>query len=179
MKHEDLYYPGHIRTFTGAYIDPLNPDPAKIQIEDIAHALSMQPRFGGHLPVFYSVAQHSLRVSRLVTDPAQQLAALMHDAAEAYLIDVPSPVKQRLTGYREIEDNLMRMIAEKFGFAWPLHPCVKAADEQALRTEWESLMLRRGFWVLDSDYPLRAKILFMERFAELIPINPLNHENFK
>lgn len=137
---ENLYTPNCIRTFTGKYINPVEPDPALICIEDIAHALSMQPRFGGHLPIFYSVAEHSIAVARLVK-PALRLTALLHDASEAYLIDVPRPVKEQLTNYKEIEDRLMRVIAEKFGIEWPLPSEVKMADELCLQQEWEDIML--------------------------------------
>ena len=137
---ENLYTPGCIRTFTGRYVNPTQPKDADICIEDIAHALSQQPRFGGHLPVFYSVVQHSIAVANdLPTE--HKLAGLLHDASEAYLIDVPRPVKEQLTGYKEIENLLMEEIAQRFKFAWPMHSQVKEADERALVWEWHNLML--------------------------------------
>jgi uncharacterized protein len=81
MKYENLYEPDCIRTYTGLYINVFNPKPEMIEIEDIAHALSFQCRFGGHLPKFYSVAQHSLNCSYLVKEPALKLTALLHDAS--------------------------------------------------------------------------------------------------
>lgn len=161
MSKENLYTPGCIRTFTGKYINPCEPDPGLICIEDIAHALSMQPRFGGHLPVFYSVAQHCVQVCWSVW-PEIRLSALLHDASEAYLIDVPRPVKEQLANYREIEERLMYVIGNKFGFEWPMHDSIKTADEMALRNEWEALMLGNGsieVW----DQPL-AKAKFLEAF---------------
>lgn len=138
---ENLYTPNCIRTVSGIYMNVFEPTPEMICIEDIAHALSMQCRFGGHLPTFYSVAQHSLNCSYLIEDEKLKLPALLHDAGEAYLIDVPRPVKRGLTNYKEIEDRLMRVIADKFGFEYPLHPDVKEVDEQMLQTEWNHLML--------------------------------------
>lgn len=138
---DNLYTPDKIRTFTGKYIDPLNPDPALICIEDIAHALSMLPRFGGHTQRFYSVAQHSIACTEWA--PAEhKLAALLHDASEAYLLDIPSPVKKRIPGYAEAEERLMEVIAAKFGFAWPLHEDVKRIDANMLVAEWEELVIR-------------------------------------
>lgn len=166
---ENLYTPGCIRTFTGKYINPCEPDPELICIEDVAHSLSMQPRFGGHLPVFYSVAQHSVEVMRSVGSGIR-MAALLHDASEAYLIDVPRPVKDQLPNYREIEDKVMRVIADKFGFEWPLHEDVKSADEMALQKEWDCLMLSKG-WIGVWDQPL-AEAKFLEAFHRLF--NPTN-----
>jgi len=141
MSKENLYTHNCIRTFHGNYINPCEPDPEMISIGDIAHALSMQPRFGGHLPMFYSVAQHCVLTCQYV--PIEHaLAALLHDASEAYLIDVPRPVKRQLANYKEVEDKLMTVIASKFGFQWPLHEEVKRADEIMLRDEWENLMLQ-------------------------------------
>lgn len=140
---DNLYTPDKIRTFSGKYIDPLNPDPALICIEDIAHALSMLPRFGGHTQRFYSVAQHSIACCEWA--PAEhKLAALLHDAGEAYLLDIPSPVKKRIPGYAEAEDRLMAVIAHKLGFAWPLHEDVKAIDKMTLYIEWDNVVLRGG-----------------------------------
>ena len=137
---ENLYTPDCIRTSSGIYVNVVNPKPEMICIEDIAHALSMQPRFGGHLPVFYSVAQHSVLTCMLVDEP-HRLSALLHDASEAYLLDIPSPVKKHLSNYKDIEHNLMTVIAEKFGFQWPLSDEVKKADQTMLEREWHEIML--------------------------------------
>lgn len=146
---ENLFTPNCIRTVSGIYVNVFEPTPEMICIEDIAHALSNQCRFGGHLPSFYSVAQHSLNCSYLVEDKKLKLAALLHDASEAYLLDIPSPVKKGLSNYKEIEDRLMKVIADKFGFAYPLHPDVKKVDELMLHVEWDSLMLQKEAWRFD------------------------------
>lgn len=137
---ENLYHPDSIRTFTGKYVNPLNPDPDTICIEDIAHALSQICRFGGHLPYFYSVADHSLAVSYCLPDE-HALAGLLHDASEAYLCDIPSPVKRMIPGYAEAEDRLMKVIAAKFGFPWPVPEMVKVMDRERLETEWKNIMI--------------------------------------
>lgn len=164
---ENLYTPGCIRTFTGKYINPCKPNSDLICIEDIAHALSMQSRFGGHLPVFYSVAQHSVLTSAIVPSE-HKLSALLHDASEAYLIDVPRPVKDQLHNYKEIEHALMAVIAGKFGFDWPLHGNVKDADEDMLLHEWNSLMLNTGERnPIESWSQPFAKAKFLELFYRL------------
>ncbi len=140
---ENLYTPNCIRTFTGQYVNVFEPDPETIKIEDIAHSLARQCRFGGHLPNFYSVAQHSLNCAYITDNKELKLAALLHDASEAYLLDIPRPIKSGLTNYKEIEDKLMMVIANKFGFEYPLPVEVKKVDEIMLETEWYALMLRK------------------------------------
>jgi 5'-deoxynucleotidase YfbR-like HD superfamily hydrolase len=138
---ENLYTPNHIRLYSGKYFNPLEPDPDMIDIEDIAHSLSMQCRFGGHTKVFYSVAEHSMNVC--VAAPRKyELAALLHDASEAYLYDIPRPIKVQLTGYKEMEDRLMTVIAQKFGFEYPLAQEIKDLDEFELKWEWENLVIQ-------------------------------------
>ena len=165
---ENLYTKDCIRTFTGHYIDPFNPDPAKICIEDIAHALSMIPRFGGHLPVFYSVAEHSVMCA-LSSRHEDVLAALLHDASEAYLMDIPSPIKSRLPGYKEAEANLMRIIANKFGFEYPLNDNVKIEDVRALEWEWNFIMLREKSMIPGKPLvytPKQAEKAFLKLYKE-------------
>ena len=160
---ENLYQPDCIRTYTGVYIDVFNPKIEQIKIADIAHSLSNQCRFAGHLPYFYSVAQHSINCAYIVS-PTHKLAALLHDAAEAYILDVPKPIKSRMPIYNELEDNLMRLIAEKFGFEYPLDKAVKDADKIALEWEWRKLMLKGNNGLID---PLKIESTFMETFNQL------------
>ncbi len=153
-----------IRTFTGKMINPLDPDPALIDIVDIAHALSHQCRFGGHTKGFYSVAQHSLFVSSAIQEKSQQLAGLLHDATEAYLLDIPSPVKNQITGYRQAEDRLSAIIAAKFGFQYPYHQAVLDADAFALEWEWKYVMDGSHY---NTFLPEIQKQLFLEVFRDL------------
>jgi len=85
-----------IQTISGRKFPLAEPDPNQIDIEDIAHALSMLCRFNGHCTQFYSVAEHSMHVSHEISNDLA-LAGLLHDAAEAYLGDVPSPLKKELS----------------------------------------------------------------------------------
>lgn len=165
--------PGIIRTVSGIYVDVINPKPEQIEIEDIAHALSNQCRFGGHLPKFYSVAQHSYRCAQIAHRQGMPeemlLAALMHDASEAYLLDIPAPIKPFLTGYKEIEDRLMKVISKKFGFTWPLHPDLHQIDIQALNEEWDNIMLcgkdpKIFIWTRDV-----ASSMFIQSFKSFVP----------
>ncbi len=104
-----------IRTVTGHQIDFLEPDPAQITVEDIAHNLAMQCRFVGGVKRFYSVAEHSLNVSALCEARGEDpLWGLFHDAAEAYIGDVSSPLKAMLPDYKKIENRLMKVIAARF-----------------------------------------------------------------
>jgi len=162
---ENLYTPNCIRTFTGIYMNVFEPTLEMICIEDIAHALSNQCRFGGHLPTFYSVAQHSIECCAMAEDK-YKLQALLHDASEAYLIDVPRPIKTELSNYKEIEDNLMRLISEKFGFTYPLEQQVKNIDEIQLRYEWNKFMLNNPGNTLCLT-PKQAKQKFLSTFELL------------
>jgi 5'-deoxynucleotidase YfbR-like HD superfamily hydrolase len=141
MKQYSLYNEDPvIRTSSGIWFNAFEPTEEMICIVDIAHALSNQCRFGGHLLKFYSVAQHSTSTALLVS-PEHRLAALMHDASEAYLLDIPRPIKNKLSNYKEIEDGLMTIIAKKYGFQWPLHEEVKRADEEMLQIEWDNIVM--------------------------------------
>jgi uncharacterized protein len=131
-----------MQTFTGKAFWPLDPRQDEICIEDIAHSLSCQCRYTGHTLRFYSVAQHSVLVSRLV--PREDaLWGLLHDASEAYLVDLPRPLKMmsRLGDeYRLIETRLMKEVAARFGLSTEQPASVEQADEALLATEARDLM---------------------------------------
>lgn len=117
-----------------------NPRVEDVHIHDIAHALAHQCRFTGHTRSFYSVAEHSVRCADLV-DPDFALDALLHDAAEAYLGDVSSPLKRVLgEAWREVEDRVARTVAEAFGLLWPIPRCVHHVDQVMLVTEVRDLL---------------------------------------
>lgn len=168
MNGENLFEPNKIRTFTGKYINPLDPDPELICIEDIAHALSHIPRFSGHTKYFHSVAEHSLFVWRWCSGLSkdEQLAALLHDASEAYLLDIPAPVKAQISGYKEAENRMMQIVADKFGFKYPLSKEIKEADMIALRWEWEHDVLGSEF-TKKGYSPKVARQMFHHRFNML------------
>lgn len=129
-----------MQTFTGEQFWPVDPLPEEICIEDIAHSLSLQCRFGGHCLRFYSVAEHSVLVSRALPEPFK-LWGLMHDAAEAYVLDVVRPLKPYLPGYREIEARVMNAICRRFGLSPVMPPEVKLADNRILLAERDQNML--------------------------------------
>lgn len=130
---------GCIMTNSKILVNVFEPTEDMFIIEDIAHALSHECRFGGHLPRFYSVAQHSVNCMLNVSSE-HKLAALLHDASEAYLRDIPTPIKTRLSGYKELEDAIMTVIASKFKFQWPMSKEVKEVDSYMLNVEWDNLV---------------------------------------
>lgn len=169
---------GLIATYSGRVINPLDPDPAAIVIEDIAHALSNSCRFTGHVKKFYSVAEHSVRVSNILP-PELALTGLLHDASEAYLSDMARPVKaQPAFGdiYKKFEAQLEEVIAGVFGLTYPFPPKVKEADTILLRTEQRDLMpptfRHEGAEYLDHTIepwsPEDAEVRFLERYAQLV-----------
>jgi len=171
---------GHILTHSGVLVNPLDPDPDTICIEDIVWSLAQQCRYNGHTSDFYSVAEHSVYVSRFVK-PENALYGLLHDATEAYLCDVPRPIKPLLVGYYEIEDTLMKCIAAKFGLPATMPLDVKQVDGAMLLPERDRLMPSDiGDWTqLEGAPDLREKVtiaclqpeaarqLFWERLKEL------------
>lgn len=144
-----------IHCFSGKRMYPLNPNPDDICIEDIAHALSLQCRYTGHCRFHYSVGQHSLLVMSLCPFK-DRLWGLLHDASEAYLTDVASPLKHQpeFEGYREAECYLTGVIADKFELAWNWDrfggppQSVHDADQLALMMEAPQLMGDISGWDL-------------------------------
>lgn len=152
-----------IQTFRGLRFHHLDPQPDDICIEDIAHALSNLCRFAGHTREFYSVAQHSVLASKCCPD-RDALWGLLHDAAEAYCVDVPRPLKHMpgMEPYRATEDAIMQVIADKFGLPWPQPDSVKWADETVLFTEKRDLLVQLS-WSTDPTSrphpPMEARIV--------------------
>lgn len=107
-----------IITYTGYHIDPADPDPDNIFIEDIAHALSLLCRGNGHVHTFWSVGQHCICCAKEAAargySERMVLACLLHDASECYMSDVPRPFKDMLPEYRKKEDLLLSKIYKKF-----------------------------------------------------------------
>lgn len=143
MNTTGLYVPNHIRTYSGKQVNIFKPHPDMFCVVDIAHSLANICRFNGHLKKFYSVGEHSLNVSLRCSD-ANKLQGQFHDGSEPYLCDLPSPIKANFKEYKEIEDNLMYVIAKKFGFKWPMSPEVAQLDKHMLELEYNCLMLGQG-----------------------------------
>jgi len=181
-------------TVSGVEFYPLDPRPEEILIQDIAHALSHMCRFAGHVRAFYSVGDHSVLVARRVMEhwgnrPGREhagLAGLLHDGSEAYMVDVPRPIKRLafMGQYRTHETVLQHHINKKFGVEMSpeLEELVHLADNEVLATEkrdlmphtsWEGKRLRP--WALPPalDYtivplsPLEGRERFFALFNEL------------
>jgi len=149
-----------IRTNSGLYMNVFEPTLEMIQIEDIAHALSSLPRFGGHLN------QHSVMCAMRATSLEDKRAALLHDGSEAYMLDIPTPIKAKLPDYKMYESNLMAKIAEKFEFEFPLSDNVHAIDREMLLHEWENLVVNENDEFECWDHA-RAKKEFLDMYKVL------------
>lgn len=130
-----------VQTFSNRAFYLVDPDPALIDIDDIAHSLAYQCRFNGHTAMFYSVAQHSMLVAEylLAKAPEHALWGLLHDAAEAYVGDVIRPLKRRLPGFARIEAPIEQAVAKRFGLPWPMPAVIKEADTAVLLGERRDL----------------------------------------
>jgi hypothetical protein len=165
-----------IWTVEGVFFDYDNMEESAklITIRSIAVALSNQCRYVGQIEEFYSVAQHSVAVSYMVPEE-DALAALMHDAPEAVLHDVNSPLKRRLSEYRDLERQAERAIFSRFGLPLELTPNIHMADQIMLATETRDLRPRNTHTYAvqphrDRVVPLparEARALFMLRYMSL------------
>ena len=170
-----------IVTFSNRTVDLLNFKEQDVNIEDISHALSMTCRFVGHVKFHYSVAYHSIIVSYLCK-PEHSLIGLLHDASEAYIQDIPSPLKatEYFALYRDLEKHITSKIYNSFGLPEEEPVDVKAADKLAFLIEQKQLT--KVYTDLDLDlifnkYPI-ARIhksdpadinnMFLNRYYELL-----------
>lgn len=170
-----------MQTYTGRQFWPLDPRPHEIDIEDVAHALGMACRYAGHVLQFYSVAEHSVLLCRWLKEagePAEvQLAGLLHDAPEAYLVDVPRPVKPYLTEYKKFETRLWYAVAARFNISAHIPHILHFADGAILADEQRQNMapcaepwnLPHGALGVELQYwsPARAKAEFLMEFERL------------
>jgi hypothetical protein len=192
-----------VETYTGRYVDTKHPDPATISVKDIAHALANTCRYGGHCQRFYSVAEHAVfcswRVERGGYGKDYAISALHHDDAEAYLGDIPRPMKSLLgRTYALLSERMDAAIVQALGLTETqsrFHdPAVKSADNWALFVEARHLLPSQGrhwfngdqgasTWGLE-DQPRRiitpnywhggldpevAEALFLGRHRQLLP----------
>ena len=157
---------------------PFDPRPDEVDIRDIAASLAKQCRFNGHTTVFYSVAQHSVMVSEILPDH-QALWGLLHDAAEAYVGDMIRPLKvsRQLEGFRDLEDDVMYAIVQKFRLFPEYQPsAVKFADNVVCNTERRDLFIDPPDWGpmpgplperIEAWGPALAELRFLDRFKEI------------
>jgi len=143
-----------IQTYTGKHFYPLDPRPEDFDVLDIAHALAYKCRYSGHCSQFYSVAQHSVLVAaecekRYPDRPNLAWWGLLHDVGEAYLPDIPRPLKQMDCGVLiECEKNIVKQAAKRFGLIGDEPPEVKQIDTAILATEGILLMGDISDWYL-------------------------------
>jgi 5'-deoxynucleotidase YfbR-like HD superfamily hydrolase len=172
----------YFRTYTGREVHPLDPKPHEISIFDIARSLSHLCRFLGHIDAFYSVAQHSVLVSQHVPEE-DALWGLLHDASEAYICDLPAPIKRdpEMGIYRLAEDRLVLAVCERYGLKPKMPASVMRADKVLLATEFRDVTPVRDLdWIEAEcgekplwDYTIQpwtpsvAQQAFLGRFAEL------------
>lgn len=167
-----------IQTYTGKVFDVRCPSPESIDLEDIAHALSMICRYNGHTTRFYSVAEHCVVMSRMV-DEDVAFEALMHDAAEAYVSDLTRPVKQLVPAFEVMESRITSAIRHKFGLRGHHYPVeVTVADHRMLATERPQVMApcARDWANVHEPYsvtlecwpPDKAELAFLSRYSNLI-----------
>lgn len=173
-----------IMTASGRPFWPLEPHVDDVAIDDIAHHLSNLCRFTGAVRAFYSVAQHSVLVSMAMATagPVASLYGLLHDASEAYLMDLPRPLKHdpHLVAYRRAEGLLQGVIYRAFDLDPDGEPIeLKTIDRRLLRAEQRDLMPPPALQERRDDvepYPARidpwgphqARTAFLWRFSNLM-----------
>ncbi len=141
-----------ITTSTGKMIDPFAMKLEDLNISEIAHSLALLNRFVGHTREPYSVAQHSVMVSSLC-EPRDALAGLLHDASEAYLGDVATPIKRtpQMVGYRVAEMWCMEAVVERWGLQSADWEAVRVIDEKMCATEAFQLFAAPPAWAMDRE----------------------------
>jgi hypothetical protein len=173
-----------IETFTGGRFYPFDPRPGEVELADIAGALAHTCRFGGHCRRFYSVAEHSLYVAEELAGHGERVQAygLLHDAGEAYVGDVPRPVKARLADFEGVEERIREAVWDALDLPAPTEAeweAVMAADDRLLAHEADRL-LDDGSWAAappglgydldpaDRTPPAAAREEFLDRARALL-----------
>lgn len=154
---------GWIQTYSGGQFWPCQPRAEDVRLEDIAHALSLKARYEGHTKRHYSVALHSICCCLHAPDHLR-LAALLHDASEAYMPDVARPTKVQWGAVvKDTEALLHQAVYDAFGLGYmlPLDPQIKVIDNRMLVTERRDLMnrctLKWGNWA--EQFPAYDEVL--------------------
>ncbi|WP_181168649.1 MULTISPECIES: hypothetical protein [unclassified Mesorhizobium] len=150
-----------MQTFTARQFWPLDARNDEVHIEDIAHSLSLQCRYAGHCKQFYSVAEHSVLIANWIWwhgSAADALCGLLHDATEAYLVDMPRPVKRSLHEYRLHEAALWKVIAARYGLPGVMPDVVHEADNRIIADELVNMAPMA--WHAKHDDPLGVELQF-------------------
>ena len=147
-------------TLSGKRFNILKPDPDAVKIEDIACALARQARFNGHTRFFYSVGQHSVLGAEVSPTKDIALQMLFHDATEAYIGDLVSPVKALCPDFELIESRIHWAISQKLNLEFPLPKVVKQIDRRLLATEVRDLITKDlASWNIGADEPFDFQII--------------------
>lgn len=169
-----------MQTRSGRQFWPRDPRPEDFEILDIAHALSNVCRFGGHCKVFYSVAEHSVHVSR-ECPPEFALEGLLHDASEAYIGDMVRPLKRDMLEFKDVEKKIEYALSKRFRLTYPWPYAVRRADEGVLMAEQRDLLVPAPEpWIfevwgpnepparpIEGWDPIKAQMNFLQEFTRL------------
>lgn len=188
----------YMHTADGGKYYPFAPREGDVNIEVIAHHLATKGRWNGatvhpsdHRRIFYSVAEHSVYVARYVEEelkkPDIALAALLHDAAEAYNGDLIRPLKHSpefAAPFKRVEERNEQVIFQHYGLAWPMAKEIKIADEAVCAAEFEQIVPKRSGhdwnvgllhdqsrvapYEIQMLQPFQAKLRFLQHFERLI-----------
>lgn len=168
-----------MQTYSGQAFFPNDMSRSEIVVADIAHALSMQCRYNGHVRQFYSVAEHCVLMSYAVP-PEDALWALLHDATEAYVGDLVRPVKKHLPDFVRIENAIMRKIVDQFDLgSYEMPASVKEADNRIIENERRALLADSPLpWTVHGEpleniriyawIPAQAEMQYKIRLDELL-----------
>ena len=168
-----------MKTFTGQHINFQDASSNTFLIEDIAASLSKQCRYNGHSIKFYSVAEHSVHVSHLVEHATRSkheaLHALLHDASEAYLGDITSPLKKILPDYKALEREFEIAIGKSFKTGTEITTLISEYDQHLAEKEMNELMntvyfvenLTNRIITIHCWEPEYAELQFLKRFYKL------------
>ena len=180
LNRPEIVQKSWVITYSGNRFNILDPNPADVKLEDIACALARQARFNGHTRFFFSVGQHSCLGAEISPTKEIALHMLFHDATEAYVGDLVSPVKALLPDFEIIESRIHWAISKAFNLEYPLPKVVKQIDRRLLATEVRDLITKDlKSWNIGDDEPFEFPIIpwppevtearFLELAKSLLP----------
>jgi hypothetical protein len=180
IEARDGRLPPVIGVSSGGCFHPLDPRQDEIHVEDIAHHLANICRYTGATSGFWSVAAHCVEVSHRLQPYGREVAliGLLHDASEAYLVDVPRPLKPDFAGYAAWEARLEAAISTRFALHYPWPAVVKTVDSEMVYDEvanffpagsfmWQRYGITQRRSNLRPLYPPEGRAAFLARYLEL------------